>query len=309
MLMDQNNKVGIVAAHNLLVKDPPHKLRMVEAYMKELGLEVPAEYCYVAGTCFAERALVAEEVKKIPCEFDSIKPSGRGFSIAHKLERIICLTALNQGYTIKGNRVMGLRRFFRSIQPGAIRSRKYSPEKLWNDTRFNLDDEFVYFSLELKKIARYELINLPLRDIRRQWLRKPIRLKDCLPYKYLVTGDPKIYDEYCKLNKRYYNLDIMSQERFDTLIQSMEENTFDERNVIVVNQHNVLLDGQHRCCYMLYKYGEECTVPALRIYLADELSLKSRVRRMLEAKLSPKAYVFIMHRYIGLKKRFLSLRH
>lgn len=308
-LMDSDNKVGIVAAQNLLVKDPPHKLRMVESYMKELGMVVPAEYCYVAGTCFAERAIVAEEVKKIPCDLDAIKPSGRGFSVAHKLERIICLTACNLGYELSGNRVMRLRRFFRGIQPGAIQSRKFSPEKVWNDDRFDLDDEFVYFSLEMKRVIRYELVDLPLQDIRRQWLQKPIKLKDCLPYKYLVTGDSKVYDKYCKLNKKHYNLDIMSKERFDTLIRSLEETSFDKRKVIVVNQDNILLDGQHRCCYMLYKYGEEYKVPALRIYLADKFSLKSRVRRLLETRLPPKAYVFIMHKYIGLKKLLLSLRN
>ena len=306
-LMDQNNQIGIVAAENLLVKDPPHKLRMVEAYMRENGIGVPSEYRYVAGTCFAERAFLANEVKKLDYDLAAIRSSGRGFSTAHKLERIICLTALNQGYRMGGNRVLRIRRFIRSLHPGAIQSKKYSPEKVWQDPRFKLDDEFVYFSLELKKVVRYELVNLPLKDIRRQWLKKPIRLKDCHPYKYLVSGDPKIYEEYCRLNKKHYNLDIMSRERFDALIRSMEENSFNEKNVIVVNQNNILLDGQHRCCYMLYKYGEECTVPTLRIYLAEESSFKSRTRRMIERRLPKKAYIFIMHRYIALKKLVFSL--
>lgn len=145
-----------------------------------------------------------------------------------------------------------------------------SLERICNDSRFKLDDEFVFFGLENKQILSYEYVTVPLKEIKRKWENKTIALSDCHPYKYLLTGDPKIYEEYVKLNKEKHKLDIYSKERFDALIQSLDNDGFDKEKAIVIDENNVLLDGQHRCCYLLYRFGENFEVPAVRVYQYTE---------------------------------------
>lgn len=93
-----------------------------------------------------------------------------------------------------------------------------------------------------------------------------IPLEECAPYQYLC-GDTEAYEAYCQYHKEH-NLYPMSKERFDGLIRSLEEEGFNERNVIVLNQDlNSVMDGQHRLCYLLKKYGKDYIVPVVRIKL------------------------------------------
>lgn len=259
-------KTGLVAAGNLIVEDPPHKQNMVKAFMQEQGIPIPDKYLFVAGTCFAARAELMQPIADMHLRVSDYSQAGNGFSLAHKMERLLCLTVLNGGYDFYGNSVLPLRRALRKLSPDYHRRKKYSALRLLDDKRFSLDDEFVYFSLEQCLVKKYELVDVPLKDIRRRWINEDIPLKECLPYKYLVSGDPEVYAEYCRQNKAQYGLDIMSREKFDELIRSIEEKGFDSREVIVINSDNVLLDGQHRCCCMLYKYGEDYRIPCLKIY-------------------------------------------
>ena len=267
VLTDPRRKTGIVAAKNLILPDPPHKQHMVIDYMQKNGLEIPEPYLFVAGTCFGERAEVAALQKALPYDKEEIRSAGkRNFSVAHRLERIICLENILAGFDFYGNPVMRARRFFLSLTPEARRRKKYSPERVWLDPRFRLNDEFIYFSLEMKQVEDYELIRLPLKDIRRRWRNKFYRLQDCTPYKYLVTRDRALYEKYSRQNKALYNLSMMSLDRFEELIHSLETTGYDEKDVVVVKADNSLMDGQHRCCYLLYRFGEDYTIPVLRIH-------------------------------------------
>ncbi len=306
-LMDPNNRIGIMAAKNLLVVDPQHKQNMVRAYMQENNIPVPDQYMYVAGTCFAMRASLAKPLTKLTYDIEEMRTTGRGFSVAHKLERIICLSVFNDGYTLDGNEVRRVRRALLNHAPYAQEARRYSYLPLLKDDRFRLDDEFVYFSLETKRIDHYELVNIPLKTITRRWMRKEIPLTSCHPYRYLVTGDPAVYEEYCRLNQKYYNLDIMSRERFDELIRSMDEKGFDEKNVIVVDQDNCIMDGQHRCCYLMYRNGIDYEVPVLRIYKAGSRTIKARVKDFLGRHLSAVSLDKVLRTYAAIKGRLLKI--
>lgn len=301
MLMDHSRKIGIVSADNLIVTDPPHKRRMVEEYMRNNNISIPKDYRFVSGTCFAERAELAERLKQLPYDREAARKKERDFSIAHKLERIICLDAINAGYEIAGNRVMSVRRGYRSLSSDARRRKRYSSERVCQDPRFHLDDEFVYFSLEMRAVEKYELTKVPLKEIRRSWKREPIPLDQTLPYQYLVTRDPKIYEDYCRENEEFYNLSIMSLQRFEELIDSVEKNGYDEKDIVVVNQDNILLDGQHRCCYLMYKYGGDYEIPVLRLYDPTATRMRNEARKYLKSHLSPKVYSRIDAAYKRIK--------
>ena len=77
-----------------------------------------------------------------------------------------------------------------------------------------------------------------------------------MPYKYIVSRDETIYKEYCEYNKRTWKNEQMSKQRFDNLIDSLErEGNTNKKNIVVVDD-NIIWDGQHRCCWLLSKYGE-----------------------------------------------------
>ncbi|MGN0596113.1 MAG: rhamnan synthesis F family protein [Ruminiclostridium sp.] len=281
-----DKSAGLVAAENLIVSDPAHKQNMVKAFMREKSINIPDKYLFVAGSCFAVRSCLMKPIGDMKLKVEDYKPAGAEFSLSHIMERLICLTVLDSGYNLCGNKALTLRRTLKKFSADYLVRKKYTGLRLLDDKRFTLDDEFVYFSIEHRLIKKYELVNVPLGKIQREWLGKTIPLKECYPYRYLVTGDKNLYDEYGRLNKMNYGLDIMSLERFERLADSLDRNGFENEYVVVVNKDNVLLDGQHRCCYMLYKYGEDYEVPCLRI---QEISLvgqsfKNYLKRNLSEK-------------------------
>lgn len=254
---------AMVAAENLIVHDPRHKVNMLRDTMQIIDpdMVIPEKYKYVAGTCFACKAAVMEPFQQAELDFE---PSRRGFfSVAHCVERTMCFPAQLNGNRICGNAVCSLRRKVRGWQG---RKKMYPMrDKLIEDDRFDLDDEFVYRTIEGKKITGYELVPMRLGDIRRRWFDGVVyQLKDCAPYRYL-TGDVEAYEEY----SRYHienNLLPMTRERFDELIASMEKNGYNERSVLVVDSDNIIVDGQHRACCLLKMYGEDHVLQVLRIH-------------------------------------------
>ncbi len=293
-----DKKIGLVAAENLIVPDPAHKQNMVKAFMNERNIKIPEKYLFVAGTCFAVRSELMQPIKEMNLRVKDYTSAGNEFSLAHKMERLVCLIALCGGCDFYGNRVLSFRRALRKLNPDYFIRKKYTGMRLLKDKRFTLDDEFVFFSLEHRLVRKYELIDIPLKDITRRWNNDIIPLTECHPYKYLISKDPSVYDEYCRLNKKLYGLDIMSRERFDKLIESIEKNGFDNNNAVILTGDNILIDGQHRCCYMLYKHGEDYKIPCVRLY--EMSNLKNRIVLFLKKHLSEKTYERIKSVY----KRF-----
>ncbi len=298
-------KVGIVAAKNLIIKDPVHKQNMVKNYMKEEGMKIPSDYYFVSGTCFAAKAEIMKPIQDMGMTTASFQKASAVFSLAHKMERIICLNMLNDGYVFEGNKVMVLRRLILRFNKTARVFRKYSGLRLLDDKRFNIDDEFAYFYLEGRLIKKYEVIKLPLKEIKREWLGDFISLTECYPYRYLQSRDPKIYDEYCEINMKKYKTSVMSIERFEQLVESIDKKGFDSKNLVIVNEDNIIADGQHRCCYMMYKYGENYEMPVLRIYPYVEESKKDKIKDSLKAK-SPRLFECLKKIYNKIK---FTLRH
>lgn len=263
-LLDPNKKIGLVAARNIIVEDPIHKQHMVGETLKDLKLPVPKPYRFVSGTCFAIRAGLLERIKELdiaPERYNSKK-----FSFAHRMERIICFPPLWEGLRMTGPNVLVIRRLQWIFFPRAWFWRMYNGARMLNDPRVHVDDQFAFDCIEPSLIKNWGEKRIPLGKIRREISPhgKCIPLVETLPYQYILTKDPAIYKEYCEYNKKTWNNDQMSQQRFDNLIDNMERegntNTFN----IVVLDDNIIWDGQHRCCWLLNKYGEEHMISVLQ---------------------------------------------
>lgn len=264
-LLSENNDIGMISAFNLIAFDPPHKRKMVEDYF---GQKFMDNYQFVAGTCFAMKSEALAHFLQRGIRFDDFEETQRGnFSLAHAVERLICIDTLQQGYRLYGNQCEIFRRLIRL--PKKFKYQKMSAIRLLEDNRFDLDEDFFYRTLETKPIYKYEIIDIKLKDIRRIWNGKTLKLSECAPYKYLAEHQVSEYEKYCEYHHNN-NLPEMSKERYDSLINSIEENGFNSRNIIVINQDNVIQDGQHRSCCLLYKYGGEYTVKALKVYFLKE---------------------------------------
>ncbi len=254
---------GLVALGSLIVHDPRHKQNLFKRALADFNvpIQVPDNYFFVAGTCFAEKAELLKPFQSLTLEY---APSRRRvFSLAHSMERAICFGAQQNGYTLYGTKACRLRALLRRIQ-GKPFSGSIVPELL-EDKRVVLDDEFVYNSMESMRYKSYELVSIRLGDIRRRWFNGiDYPLSECAPYKYL-TGDESVYEEYSRYHLEH-ELPMMTRERFNTLIESMEANGYDERYVIIVNKDNIILDGQHRASCLLKLYGEDFAPIMLKLY-------------------------------------------
>ena len=255
----QDKKIGIVASKNLIVQDPEHKRDLTRQFTNKYKLQIKPDYHYIAGTCFIIRPKCLEQIINLKLTINSFSETQRNtFSLAHALERIICANAESQNFKIYGIPV------FHHIYNKELKSaRKTSALRLLDDKRIIFDSEFFY-RLETRKITNYYIQYIPLKDINRRWYEKIIKLNECAPYKYL-KGQRNTYINYCKENKKLFNID-MSLKRYNELINNIETNGFNPKNMPVINaKNNVIMDGQHRCCYLLNKYGPDYKVQAVFI--------------------------------------------
>jgi hypothetical protein len=103
---------------------------------------------------------------------------------------------------------------------------------------------------------------IALKDINRNWKGNILKLNECAPYAYL-GGAKKEYVDYCNENKQLHKIE-MSVDRFDALLNNIEQNGYNPKSMPVLNaKDNVIMDGQHRSCYLLKKFGPEHRIKAL----------------------------------------------
>ncbi len=255
-----SRKIGLIAASNLVVNDPPHKQYFTNEWASKLGIGINNNYRYVAGTCYAVRSHLLKPIKMLGLTINDFEKTERGFfSLAHAMERIVCACVEPAGFTLDGN-VTQHPKYDREL---AV-YRKFSAIRLLYDKRFKLDYDFFYRVMEMRLIKDYRLEEVRLGDIRRLWQGKLLPLTECHPYKYL-KGEKEQYLMYTKDNNKILGFS-MSENRYDSLIRHLDSG-IDAKFVPVLDSNNVILDGQHRCCYYAYKYGEDYKVTVLKIYL------------------------------------------
>ena len=278
-LMEKDNCTGLVAARNLIVKDTVHKRHFVEETCRELNLQYLPDYFFVAGTCFAVRANLMTTFQQLNIEED--KFASTGFSLAHRIERILCFSPIWAGLKLSGPNVLLLRRSLWVFHPFAWRWHKYNGARMLEDPRVHINDLYAYKKIERSLIANWKFVEVKASDIK--WKMYPrskvvIPLEQTLLYKYLVTKDAAIYEEHRKYNMDVWKNDLMSRESFDRLILKLDNEGYKPDCDIVLQDDNIICDGLDICCWLLYKYGTECTINALLIHKYRPLTI-SRVKK------------------------------
>lgn len=272
-ILYNQKETGLVAAANLIVKDPRHKANMIRKMAEDQGLDFYEDYSFVAGTCFAMRSDCLKPIKDLHFEKLEYAPlaSSRGMSTAHFVERYLCISVLLQGYLIKGNQANTLRRLF--LKPISLIMNHYSSERLFHED-IDLDDEWFFWQMD-NKLIKYKYDDIRFDEMMYDAGNKIIPMTDGAPYRYIHDGDAAGYEEYCKLHEAA-GLPLMTKDRFDHLIESIRKNGYDERKIIVVDENNILLDGQHRACVLADQFGVDSSVRVLKIW-----DVKKMIRRFL----------------------------
>lgn len=139
---------------------------------------------------------------------------------------------------------------------------------LKEDNRFKINETTMNYILK-QKIKRYKIIKLSLGKIYRVYEGKVYFLEDTDVYKYLKNSTSQKnalkYKKYCQKNKM--DNPSRSESEFNLLIEMFEKTDYDvKKGIIIVNQFNVIIDGQHRSCILLDKYGPHYEIEVLKIY-------------------------------------------
>lgn len=140
-----------------------------------------------------------------------------------------------------------------------------SKEELLNDSRFFIDSRNLD-RLTRRKILCYDIKRMKIGMILREVpdTAQIVTLNKTRVFAYLsgTKEGEKVYDEYVKL----CNASFRNREAYDNLIDEMSKKPYDiTKGSIVVNQDGIIYDGQHRCCFLLYKYGPNFKVDVLKL--------------------------------------------
>jgi hypothetical protein len=267
--------VGMIGAKNLIVHDPVHKENLIIRRLKEAGIQVEKGYSFLAGTCFAVRPSCLQELKDLPYTLDDFVPvpSSQGMSLAHALERYMCILAQKEGLRIEGNDVLRLRRLLKHPLEKLLHG--ISSERL-HELPYVFDDEYFLWRLD-NRFVRYKIRRMAVGDLKYQMGpgEKIIPLKDTYPYSYL-QGSKSAYDDYCRMHKEK-GYPAMTPERFEELIRSLSEQGYDQKHIILVNELGVIRDGQHRACCIASKYGLDYEIEVMEIENIDRIYLIKRL--------------------------------
>ena len=265
---------AVSGAANLFVKDPLHKENMTVKRLNAIGRPIKPGYSFFAGTCFATTAACMELIKDLDYtdEEFAMVPSSRGLSLGHLMERYLIYPALEKGAKVCLNDVCKVRRFFKRL-PAAI-FRHFSSTRLF-ELPYVYDDEYFFWKLDNKNVT-YKLRKLALKDLRYKFdgNTDAIKLEQCVPYRYMM-GDKECYKEYQRLHEEH-GFAAMTTDRFDKLIESLDNGGYDPKSIILVNEYNVIKDGQHRACYLAYKYGLDHVVDVLQVNVLNKSGLIKR---------------------------------
>lgn len=194
--------------------------------------------------------------RNLRLEFNSLKELGFGkyFGFRKKIQSII-------------------KRYWKRIKFGLIRKiyKPKSTEKLISDKRITIDKNYIDNHLKHWKIYKYSLKNIKLKNLRCTLFVKEgthdYKIHQVPAYKYL-EGDKQSYIDYINYKNPIGGGDIHTVDRYEALINSFNSKGFCEDNVIIVDANNTIIDGQHRACLLLKKYGGNKKIKVLKIYKA-----------------------------------------
>lgn len=170
-------------------------------------------------------------------------------------------------------------KIFRVVASKIGRTQKDVTETFKCDKRFYIDSRNMD-RLTTKKIKKYKIEKIMIGKILRDlsYRKKGIvNLNDTFVYAYL-NGDEKglrKYQEYCQI----CNVNFRSKNEYDKLIKELSLNNYDIlKGAICVDYNNLILEGQHRACIILKKYGPRYKIPVVKILYNEKMSLKGMIK-------------------------------
>lgn len=124
--------------------------------------------------------------------------------------------------------------------------------------------------LNTRSFSRYRIAEISIGKIHRYLDGKVFSLYKTEPWALLNNREDNTerekYTQYC-VRAKIDNPD-RSLDHFIKLISDVEEYEFDI-SPIIVDQNLCVIDGQHRACIILDKYGEKYKVKVLMVYFDD----------------------------------------
>lgn len=294
--LTNKSKIGLVGAKNLLFSDTIDKKYFIKFQLEKLKIKIPEDYIFVAGTCFAEKASLLQNLKNINITNQHFQKKEKGYiSLSHALERYICIDVIKQGHTLSGNNV----NFFRQLRCKPIEILLYSFNGLRilknsKLKKYNFSNNTLFKIFVNKIIFSYKLEEISLKNMTIIFPDEPYKtyhISEIPPYKYLIDKEKykSQYIAYFSENKRNdfpnisqeeFNTNIISTccEIFNNFIQNIEKNGYDQLNLIILDNNNNILDGLHRAAWLMYKYGENKKVTVLKITKIS--TLKTMLKRI-----------------------------
>jgi hypothetical protein len=263
-LCTKNKKYGLVAAKNLIIHDPKHKQALVQETIEGYGkIKYQSNYRFVAGSCFAIRARCLQTIQKAKINPDDFEETKYGFfSLAHVIERAICFSGMS-GYKYYGNRVD----LCRKLKWARLEKKlnRMSALQIAELPQYEISPDFVWHVLESRFLEKYEIVEISLKDIKREYFDGTIKtLQECEPYLYL-NGNINKYKKYVEFQEKH-NLPHMSIARFDKLMDSIKKNGYNKKYPIIIGRYNYVWDGQHRACILMKLYGEDYKIKVIKCY-------------------------------------------
>lgn len=140
-----------------------------------------------------------------------------------------------------------------------------------NNKDFIIDEEFYKEFFSTYKIKKYKVCEIPVSSIKmRQSDGGYIKAKESDLCKSLQTN----------------RIEGVSEEEFiytKQLFDNIDINGYDKRRIIIVNEFNMLIDGQHRLYYHIVK-NNSSKVEVLKLYLYRKGTLK-KIIKLLQSKI------------------------
>lgn len=162
--------------------------------------------------------------------------------------------------------------------------KKYSPKidndtgglytgtyKFINDTSFSLDERWVDDFIKSHEIYAYFKEKIKIKDLfcmyftkQKKWEKRPIGESNCMTF---IHGNKQAYTQYNSFKQLYGKGDNFHNiEHFTSLIQTLEQKSYNHMFPIIVDGENIIMDGQHRACWLLNKFGLEYEIETVKIY-------------------------------------------
>lgn len=144
---------------------------------------------------------------------------------------------------------------------------------LLNNLKYQVDEKWAkQFINIIPKYRNYSIKYLPLRKLKAVLFVKEglwtYPLNVAPPYLFL-QGNKEAYLSYCKFKDTKEGADKHNMERFEELLFDFNHSQ-QIKKYIVVNRKNEILDGLHRACLLLHKYGPDYKIHILKLEWIDE---------------------------------------